>query len=97
MKRHYDCVIEYLAKKSEEKYSGSVKIGFERGKIVSLVEASSFGIDTGTSGDLESCLSATIAAGSGSLVVDFEDGKTKGYAYTRTYRSDALRKVMGVE
>lgn len=46
MKRQYDYILEYLKNKTESKFTGAIRISYEKGKVVLLNEASSFEIET---------------------------------------------------
>lgn len=98
MKRQYDYILEYLKNKAETKYTGAVRISYEKGKAVLLNEATSFEVETDemNESNLEKILQETLSESFfGYIVVEFKGGVKSRYGFSRSYRGDDLKKILG--
>lgn len=98
MKCQYDYILEYLKNKTESKFTGAIRISYEKGKVVLLNEASSFDIETDVmnEGNLEKIFREALSDSFfGYIVIEFKDGVKSRYGFSRSYRGDDLKKILG--
>lgn len=101
MKSCCDYIIEELKEKSIKKFDGSLRIGFEKGHIVSYTESNSpeladFQMKAGVSDEVYSLISTFNNSGAnGSIVMTFKNGIISKWGYARSYRGEDLKKLWG--
>ena len=98
MKRQYDYILAYLKNKAESKFTGAVRISYEKGRVTLLNEANSFEIKTDEMNEsgLKKVLSETLSDSFfGYIVIEFKNGVKSRYGFSRSYRGDDLKKVLG--
>ena len=92
-------IIAYLENKKVDKFTGSIKLTFEKSKISSVSEANRH--DLLTSFNFEKDIIFTFleqikdSAYYGSVVFVYEKGIITAYAYTRTYKDETLKNLLG--
>lgn len=99
MKQHFDYIIEYLSIKEKQSFQGSVKIGIEHGRTVSITEANSFDLPTNKveTKTKEKVLAIAYSQGfNGSVVFVYKEGTLIEYGYNRTFKGEDLRKLIGM-
>lgn len=99
MKQHFDYIIEYLTIKEKQSFQGSVKIGIEHGKTVSITEANSFELPTSKAEaqTKEKVLATAFSSEfNGSVVFVYKAGALAEYGYNRTFKGEDLRKLIGM-
>lgn len=99
MNGRFNRIFEYLNRKKNEQFSGSIKLSFESGTCVAISEANRHDIPL-TKVENEtiavSCLNmAEKHDFNGAVVFVFEDGKITEYSYSKTYKGDTLKKFLG--
>lgn len=97
--KHFDYIIEYLKKQTKNNFTGSVKFGIEKAKIVSIGESNSFNLPTQEIKHNKPEDIIKNACGqdfNGTVVFVFKCGILTEYGYTRTYKGDDLRYLIGV-
>jgi hypothetical protein len=99
VKIRINCIIEYLNKKQNSDFSGSVKLSFENGEIVAVSEANKHDLPltvTTENNIVAKCLKmATEPLFNGAVVFFFADGKVTGYSYSKSYKGETLKKFLG--
>lgn len=96
--KHFDYIIAYLNNQKKKSFTGSVKFGFERAKIVSIGESNSFDLPTQAIGKENAEEIIRNACGSdfnGTVVFVFDCGLLVEYGYARTYKGEDLHRLMG--
>lgn len=85
----------FIQKKENENFSGVMKIGIEHGCIVALSANNKVDIPI-TKGYLptELLIAAEKHDFYGTLVLEFLNGVVSGYAYTRTYKGEILKREL---
>ena len=85
----------YLQKKLCEKFTGVIKLGIEHGMIVAMSKNNKVDIPiTSETVPQELLIAAEKIDFYGTLVLEFLNGIVSGYAYTRTYKGDMLKKEL---
>ena len=99
MNGRFNRIFEYLNRKEDEQFSGSIKLSFESGICVAISEANRHDIPlTKTENDnvASRCLNmAEKPDFNGAVVFVFESGKITEYSYSKTYKGDTLKKFLG--
>lgn len=93
-----DFVLNNIQEKKDSKFNGAVKFGIEHGAIVSVGESNHFDAVTYENAErlslalfISSCLKPSF---NGTIIFKFESGKLTGYAYSRTFKGDDLKRLM---
>lgn len=95
----YKNIIAYLDSKKEEQFTGSIKLTFEKSKISTISEANKHDLLTTTNYEkdiIHALLKKTNESFFyGSVVFGYERGKITSYAYTRTFKDETLKNLLG--
>lgn len=99
MNGRFNRIFEYLNRKEDEQFSGSIKLSFESGICVAISEANRHDIPL-TKTENETIAVSCLAMAekndfNGAVVFVFEDGKITEYSYSKTYKGDTLKKFLG--
>lgn len=98
MNRRFNRIFEYLNRKEDEQFSGSIKLSFENGICVAIGEANRYDIPlTKTENDnvASRCLDmAERSDFNGAVVFVFQCGKITEYSYSKTYKGTTLHKFL---
>lgn len=100
-------MIQFIRERQEQSFSGAVKFGIERGSIVSIGEANAYDAVLYTDGRFSEGLSisdeinnlvksAVKISFNGTVVLRFFKGVINGYAYSRTFKGEELKRLMGM-
>ncbi len=95
-------VVKFLEERCNDSFYGAVKFGIERGSIVSVGEANSYDSVLYTdelinNEKLMSLLSPCFKTSfNGTFIFRINDGRIDGYAYSRTFKGDDLKRLMGL-
>lgn len=104
MKTHFDYIVDYLSEKEKSLFTGSIKFSFERAKLVSIVESSSFDefdisqilIENNKQcGDLlKPCFNDNFC---GWISFFIKGGEATGYNYLKTLKGENIMKFLEAE
>lgn len=102
MNERLQFMMKHIGDKKSEQFTGAVKFGVERGAIVSVGEANAYDAvvytdEIVTQEKIIELLQSSIRISfNGTVVFRFSDGVVNGFAYSRTYKGDELKRLMGL-
>ncbi|MGP1490077.1 MAG: hypothetical protein ACTTI6_03265 [Treponema sp.] len=99
MNGRFNRIFAYLNRKKDEQFSGSIKLSFESGVCMAISEANRHDVPVTRTDDTAIAVSCLAMAEkqdfNGAVVFVFESGKITEYSYSKTYRGDTLKKLLG--
>lgn len=99
MKERFNCIVEYLNKKESEHFTGSTKLSFESGNCVAINEANKHDLPT-TDVEESFCVISLLQQTknpifNGAIVLNYDNGKVTQYAYSKSFKGETLKKILG--
>lgn len=95
-----DFIKSYISRKSDNAYTGAVKIGIEHGMIVSVGESNAYDAVVYSTDNLDPFKLEEYTkpffkpSFNGTFILRFSAGHVDGCAYSRTYKSEDLKRLI---